>query len=75
MRTFFVTNKPIHPIIGGAAIRNWQNINLLMARCPVAALSVVSYPTSWGERPPGVAFWRQYRPVRNTMWRTFERKF
>jgi glycosyltransferase involved in cell wall biosynthesis len=42
MRILFLTGKPIYPPIGGAALRNWQNIQALQPLAEIATFSIIS---------------------------------
>lgn len=56
VRTLFITRKLTYPPIGGAPLRNWQNINIMMKYGPVAVFSILLAPSSSStESPPGVA--------------------
>lgn len=60
VRTLVLTEKPLYPPMGGAALRNWQNVNLLKRFGPVGVFCpqfehklVDEAPTV----PPGLAYW------------------
>ena len=56
VRTLFITRSLPYPPIGGAPLRNWQNINIMMKSGPVAVFSVLPHESSHSaESPPGIA--------------------
>lgn len=55
VRTLFLVTKAPYPPVGGAPIRNWQNINVMMTHGPVAVFSIVKEYDGSSEWPPGVA--------------------
>jgi len=68
VQSLFLTSKMIYPPIGGAPLRNWQNINLMMQYGEVGVVylhGAHEKPTSTPERPPGVATWH---------WHTVEKR-
>lgn len=75
MKLLVVTDKAVHPPIGGAAIRNWQTINLLMRIGEVATFSVGSANCELGSKPPGVPRWVQYNTAKRSSWQRFTRCF
>jgi glycosyltransferase involved in cell wall biosynthesis len=62
IRTLFLTNFPPYPPIGGAPLRNWQNINILMNYGSVAVFSVsrANGDSYTSEYPPGVSIWNHH---------------
>lgn len=55
MRTLVVTRKPIYPPIGGAPLRNWQNVSALQSFGEVATFSILSrLDPEKIDTPPGV---------------------
>lgn len=61
VRTLFLTNKLPYPPIGGAPLRNWQNIHHMMKYGPVGVFFLCAeheQPDSAPVAPPGVALWR-----------------
>jgi polysaccharide biosynthesis protein PslH len=61
VRTLFLTNKQPYPPIGGAPLRNWQNIHHMMKYGPVGVFFLCAeheQPDSAPVAPPGVALWR-----------------
>lgn len=40
IRTLFLTRHPVYPLAGGAILRNWQNINIMMKLGEVAVFSI-----------------------------------
>ncbi len=60
MRTLVLTRFEPYPPIGGAPLRNWQNISILKDFGEVAVFSVChpsSLTTCHAETPPGVSIW------------------
>lgn len=60
VRTLFITRNSSYPPIGGAPLRNWQNINIMMKFGPVAVFSISTRPqesSGNAEPPPGIAMW------------------
>ena len=60
IRTLILTEKPVYPPMGGAAMRNWQNVNLLKQFGPVS----IFYPhfersqeSNEPHVPPDLAQW------------------
>jgi len=63
LRTLFITGHRIHPPIGGAALRNWQNVNIAAAFGPVAIFSVLEQRAQERLNPPNVlALTTEYEP-------------
>ena len=59
--TLFLTRHLPYPPLGGSALRNWQNINIMQTMGPVAVVSVVSEKLRGeGKTPPGVEIWHNY---------------
>jgi glycosyltransferase involved in cell wall biosynthesis len=57
LRTLFITKEVPYPLRGGGSLRNWQNMNAMMAYGPVALFSA----TNWSPKRsqlPGIAIWR-----------------
>ena len=65
VRTLFLIkqNHSLYPPIGGASLRNWQNINVMMKLGPVAVFFLVSETTKNIDIPPGLAMWN-VKPVK-----------
>ncbi len=42
IKTLFLTRYLPYPPLGGAALRNWQNINIMKAYGPVSVVSICS---------------------------------
>jgi glycosyltransferase involved in cell wall biosynthesis len=49
IRSLVLTDKPVFPPIGGAPLRNWQNVNGLRQLGPVRVVSLKETPTSDSE--------------------------
>lgn len=77
IRTLFLVCKPLYPPIGGAALRNWQNINAMMKYGPVAVVNIHPEPppTPPETPPPNVAMVQDLvvgaRPLRQKIGRRF----
>ncbi|MBD2101129.1 glycosyltransferase family 4 protein [Leptolyngbya sp. FACHB-261] len=59
MRTLFITRSFQYPPVGGAPLRDWQNINAMMKFGPVGIVFIstnVEEANSPAESPPGVSF-------------------
>lgn len=84
VRTLFLTKKLPYPPMGGAPLRNWQNINIMMNFGPVAVFAIVTASDEWNlsnQAPPGVVLWQNYNvkdmaeqrfpleKLRHRMWR------
>lgn len=64
IRSLFLTLYAPYPPTGGAPLRNWQNINALMALGPVAVFSISKYrgeSIEDRETPPGLALWEHHQ--------------
>ncbi|MDY6783076.1 MAG: glycosyltransferase family 4 protein [Cyanobacteriota bacterium] len=77
VRTLFLTKHSPYPPMGGAPLRNWQNINIMMKFGPVAVFSVSAYKTPQSRQyPPGVAVWKDYNAAeifpKRSLWRKLE---
>ncbi|MEC4817074.1 MAG: glycosyltransferase family 4 protein [Scytonema sp. PMC 1069.18] len=60
IRTLVLTNHLPYPPMGGSALRNWQNINILMKLGPVAIFSISNHYEElkyYSQYPPGVTLW------------------
>lgn len=75
LKLLVVTDKAVYPPIGGAALRNWQTINLLMGIGEVATFSVGASNSEQGCSPPGVPRWMQFKTTGRTGWQRFMRRF
>ncbi|MFB2974892.1 glycosyltransferase family 4 protein [Microseira sp. BLCC-F43] len=61
IRTLFVTRYPAYPPVGGSALRNWQNINIMMKFGLVAIISICfEKPSSNPALPPGITICKNY---------------
>lgn len=63
IRTLFISRSFSYPPIGGAPLRDWQNINIMMKFGPVAVVKLFTDPEHLNrkaEHPPGVELWREY---------------
>ncbi|HBB31243.1 MAG TPA: glycosyl transferase family 1 [Cyanobacteria bacterium UBA8803] len=61
VRTLFLLKHSPYPPMGGAPLRNWQNIKAMMQLGEVAVFSVSSYKSPRSrEYPPGVSLWKDY---------------
>lgn len=61
IRTLFITRNFPYPPMGGAPLRNWQNINIMMKFGSVAVFSILrAESSSSAEFPPGVALWSNH---------------
>ena len=59
--TLFLTRHLPCPPLGGSALRNWQNINIMQTMGQVAVVSIVSEKFKGeGKFPPGVEIWHNY---------------
>jgi glycosyltransferase involved in cell wall biosynthesis len=77
VRTLFLAKHSPYPPMGGAPLRNWQNINIMMKLGLVAVFSVSAYKTPQSrEYPPGVAVWKDYNAAnivpQRSLWRKIE---
>lgn len=64
IRTLFITRGSLYPPMGGAPLRNWQNIKLMMEFGSVAVFSPAANPEEWNhptDKPPGVDLWSSPR--------------
>lgn len=59
VRTLFITRDLPYPPMGGAALRNWQNINTMMKYGSVGIFSVFK-GTPESKTLPGIALWHHY---------------
>lgn len=62
LSTLFLTRELPYPPMGGVALRNWQNINIMIKFGSVAVFSIPS--GGWkpqDENPPGVTLWNNYQ--------------
>jgi len=76
MRTLFITGYTPYPPIGGAPLRNWQNISAMMKFGPVAIFSI-SNPFEGkrnGRHPPNVALWSHHQVTNISIQRSFWQK-
>lgn len=64
VRTFFLTCQTPYPPVGGAALRNWQNINILKSFGPVSLFSIPLLCNQVEYSPkmtlPGVEHWEEH---------------
>lgn len=60
-RVLVVTDKGVYPPIGGASIRNWQNISLLRDIVEVVVFVVAPPGSEPGVCPPGIECWEECR--------------
>ncbi|MGB5970877.1 MAG: glycosyltransferase family 4 protein [Spirulinaceae cyanobacterium] len=59
--TLFITRHLPYPPMGGVALRNWQNINIMKTLGSVAVVSIVSEKVKGeGKFPEGVEIWHNY---------------
>lgn len=58
-RTLFITQQVPYPPMGGGALRNWQNINIMGKYGEVAVFSVSTW-TPKRTSVPGVTIWKHY---------------
>lgn len=79
IHTLFLTCQTPYPPIGGAAMRNWQNISILKEFGAVALFSVPfrinQVDLNHGQIPSGIKFWEDYAvdfiepsKMRKAMW-------
>lgn len=65
MHTLFITRQFPYPPIGGAAMRNWQNISIFMKFGEVAVFSIGNIPSFIDKNnvtpPPGVTLFKNYQ--------------
>ncbi|MGK7955675.1 MAG: glycosyltransferase family 4 protein [Crocosphaera sp.] len=74
IKTLFLTRYLPYPPVGGSALRNWQNINVMQAYGPVY---VVSICPNKGEaiEPPGVESWENFILDKSIeFWENYRRK-
>ncbi|MGK7932544.1 MAG: glycosyltransferase family 4 protein [Microcystaceae cyanobacterium] len=69
-RTLFVTQQVPHPVIGGVALRNWQNINTMGNYGEVAVFSVSTW-TPKHTSIPDISLWKHCNVAEG---RTFSEK-
>lgn len=78
IRTLFITGYTPYPPIGGAPLRNWQNISLMMKFGSVAIFSISHQidEKHHSEYPPGVALWSHHQvkhtPRKRSFWQKVE---
>jgi polysaccharide biosynthesis protein PslH len=75
MRTLFITMRDLYPPAGGAALRNWQNINCVKQYSDVGVFYLHVQANAAGEvaiqKPPGIDFWEVFSlPVRPQLQRS-----
>lgn len=73
LRTLVLTCKSVFPAIGGAPMRNWQTINIMLRLGPVATFSVLSRRLDGFDPPPGVALHRSHWSGRSFLLRVLKR--
>lgn len=75
VRTLFITKNVPHPPIGGVALRNWQNMNIMMKYGPVAVFSVSTW-TPKHTSVPGITLWKHCNvALQRSFWEILERRF
>jgi glycosyltransferase involved in cell wall biosynthesis len=74
MRTLFITKETPYPPMSGVALRNWQNINIMMKYGSVGVFSFAQGKLT-SEAPPGTELWHHYNlatPL--SVWEQWERQ-
>lgn len=61
MRTLFLVRFPPYPPTGGAPLRNWQNMNILMKFGPIAVFSITKSLEENKYEAPGIDTWEHHR--------------
>jgi polysaccharide biosynthesis protein PslH len=62
IKTLFITRHLPYPPMGGAALRNWQNINIMLQFGSVAVVSLQSEESNVEAKyPSGVTLWKNYQ--------------
>ncbi len=61
MRTLFLVRFPPYPPTGGAPLRNWQNMNMLMDLGPVAVFSISKSLEEDSFDIPGIEVWIHHK--------------
>lgn len=75
VRTLFITKNVPHPPIGGVALRNWQNMNIMKKFGSVAVFSVSTWSPNYTSAP-GIALWKHCNVAEvRSAWETPERRF
>ena len=75
IKTLFLTQWIPYPPVGGAPLRNWQNINILIALGPVAVFSISNSSQSVSEENfPDVSLWQNCDRSDTVSSRTFIQK-
>ncbi|MDY7006347.1 MAG: glycosyltransferase family 4 protein [Cyanobacteriota bacterium] len=74
LRTLFITKNIPHPPIGGSALRNWQNMNIMMKYGPVAVFSLSTW-TPKHTSAPGITLWKHCNvAIQRSLWEMPERR-
>ncbi len=75
IKTLFVTRYLPYPPLGGAALRNWQNINIMRKYGSVSIVSIGSDQADQVELP-GIEFWDHFVVNKSIdSWEKYRRKF
>ena len=74
IRTLFLTRYLPYPPLGGAALRNWQNINIMREYGPVSILSICPDKAEQVELS-GIEFWENFVVDKSIdLWQNYRRK-
>ncbi|MGK7885743.1 MAG: glycosyltransferase family 4 protein [Crocosphaera sp.] len=74
VRTLFVTRYLPYPPVGGSALRNWQNINIMKDYGPVSIVSICPDKAEQVELP-GIDFWDNFVVDKSIdFWENYRRK-
>ncbi|XWK85937.1 MAG: glycosyltransferase family 4 protein [Phormidium sp.] len=74
IRTLFITREIPYPPMGGVALRNWQNINVMMNFGPVGVFASVDSKHKFSDSLPGVSLWYPCKVSKQrSFWETLKR--
>ena len=74
IKSLFITKEVPVPVKGGVALRNWQNMNVMMKFGPVAVFSAANWTPNY-HTLPGVDLWKHYNvDDTRTRWEELERR-
>ena len=75
VRTLFITKNVPYPPIGGVALRNWQNMNIMKKFGSVAVFSASTWSPNYTSAP-GIALWKHCNVAKErSSWEQPERRF
>jgi glycosyltransferase involved in cell wall biosynthesis len=73
MRTLFIAKEIPYPPRGGVSLRNWQNMNAMMAYGPVALFTTANW-TPKRQTPPGITVWKHANIEHRSIWERLNRR-